>query len=331
MELTRFGATGLKVSRMSLGTMTFGDQLDEQGSHAVLDLAREQGVNLYDTANQYNAGKSEEILGRWIKARGLREQIILASKVRYPVGGDPTTAGLTPKVIVHELEASLRRLQTDYLDIYLLHQPDDDTPIDVTLRCLDGLVAAGKVRYIGLSNFAAWQIVETIAIARRNGWTQPLISQFMYNAIARGPEQELLPMTRAYDVGNMMYNPLAGGLLTGKHRPHQEASDGTRLASNATYRQRYWHPRQREAAEQLRQLAENNGRTAVELSLRFLLDSPDATTVLLGASRREQLEQSLKAIEAAPLSEDERQVCDDAWSQLHGPVPRYNRSNANTG
>lgn len=327
MELIRFGASGLKVSRFGMGTMTFGDTLDETGAHEVLDLAYDRGINLYDTANMYSEGKAEEILGRWIRARGVREQIVLVSKVRYAIGDDPVTAGLTPKAIMRELEASLRRLQTDYLDIYLLHQPDDDTPFDVTWRCLDALVAAGKVRYIGVSNFAAWQIVQAHHISTSHGWARPLITQFMYNLIARGPDRELLPMTRAYDVGNMIYNPLAGGLLSGKHRPEQEAVAGSRLASSKRYRERYWHPRQREAADKLRQIAESNGRTPVELALRFLLDVKGVHNILLGATQLTQLEQNLQAVDAVPVTDSEREACDCVWEVLCGPVPAYHRSN----
>jgi len=328
MEIVRFGASGLKVSRMALGTMTFGDMLDEAGSHQILQLAYERGITLYDTANQYNAGQSEEILGRWIKTTKVRDRIVLASKVRYAVNGDPTTAGLTPKVIVSQLEASLRRLQTDYLDVYLLHQPDYDTPIDVTWRCLDALVAAGKVRYIGLSNFAAWQIVEATHIATRNGWVRPLITQFMYNSIARAPERELLPMTQTYDLGNMIYNPLAGGLLSGKYRSDEDAKEGTRFAHNKMYRKRYWHPRQRDAADRLRQIAEDHGRTPVELALRFLLDAEGVHTILLGATKLEQLDQNLDAMQSSPLTDSEREACEEVWQALQGPVPADHRSNA---
>lgn len=325
MDIVRFGVSGLKVSRFGMGSMTFGDTVDEAKSRQLLDVAHEHGVNLYDTANLYAGGRSEEILGRWIKARGVRDSIVLTSKVRYAVGGDPITVGLTPKVIIRELDASLRRLQTDYLDIYFLHQPDDDTRIDVTCRCLDTLFDSGKIRYIGVSNFAAWQIVEAIHISARNHWAQPLITQFMYNLLARGPERELLPMTRAYDLGNMIYNPLAGGLLSGKHRTHEEAMEGTRLADNKMYRERYWNPRQREAAEKLRQTAKNYGRTAVELALRFLLDSDNVHTILLGATKLEQLEQNLRVLEAKPIRDSERAACDEIWQALHGPVPAYHR------
>lgn len=325
MKKYRFGATGLQLSRFGIGTMTFGDQFDEKGSHALLDAAYDHGINLYDTANTYNAGAAEEITGKWLKARGVREHIVLTSKVCFRVGGDPNTGGLSPKAIMRELEASLRRLQTDYLDIYFLHKPDYDTPLEVTWRCLDAIVTTGKARYIGMSNYAAWQVVDAIRISRQNGWAPPLVTQFMYNQIARGPEQELLPMTREYDLGNMIYNPLAGGLLTGKHQPGEAAVPGSRLAKQESYRDRYWHPRQREAAEKLRLIAAENGRSPVEFAMRFLMDCADTGNILLGATRMEQFEDTLKSCEAPALSAAEREACDDVWNELHGPVPKYNR------
>lgn len=328
MKHTRLGATGLKVSRLGFGTMTLGKPVDERTSMDVLDCAVGHGVNVIDTANTYNAGLSEQIIGRWMRSRGNRDRIVLASKVRYQVGDDPQTAGLSPKVIVRELERSLERLGTDYLDIYYLHQPDDDTPIEVTLRCLDDLVASGRVRCLGLSNYAAWQVAQAFDAAMYRGWARPLVVQYMHNLVARAVEQELLPMARAFDIGQCAYNPLAGGLLTGKYGSTDEAPAGTRFADSGMYRRRYWHERQREAAARLCEVARAGGRTPVELALRFLLDRGDANTVLLGATRVEQLEQSLAAMEAAPLDARERNACDAVWASLHGPVPRYQRVNA---
>ncbi len=325
MEHIRFGSTGIKVSPLAFGTMTVGDALDEAAAFDVFDLCVEHGVNFIDTANTYVGGRSEEIVGRWMKARGCRERIVLATKVRYPVGGDAATAGLSPPVVMREVEASLRRLATDYIDIYYLHQPDDDTPIEVTWRCLDALLAQGKVRCVGLSNFAAWQVVETVHVSGGQGWVQPTVLQHMYNLIARGPETELFPMARHYDLATCVYNPLAGGLLTGKHRRGEEAAAGSRLAGNEMYRQRYWEPRLRESAHALEEIARAHGRAPVELALRFLLDADDVDVVLLGATKRAQLEQSLTAVAAAPLSEEEHRACDRVWNDLRGPIPKYNR------
>lgn len=329
MQTRRFGATGLQLPPFGFGTMTLGAPLDESDSLALLDAAVDLGITHIDTANAYNAGRSEELIGRWLAQRGLRERVVLASKVRYAVGRDPDTAGLSPKVVVRELENSLRRLGTEYLDIYYLHQPDDDTPIEVTWRCLDALVSSGKIRYLGMSNYAAWQVVEAMHLARAHGWAQPLVVQSMYNAIARGIETELVPMTGRYDLATVAYNPLGGGLLTGRYAGQDEPPEGSRLAINAVYRRRFFDPRQRQAAERLAEIARAHGRTPVQLALRFLLDAGGVDAVLLGATRPEQLADSVSALEAPALDEEERREIDSVWKELSGPIPRYNRSNRN--
>ena len=328
MERIRLGGTGLKVSPLAFGTMTLGAPVAEDTSLELLDFVVDQGINFIDTANGYNAGLSEEIIGKWMKARGNRERIVLATKVRYAVGGDPDTAGSTPKVILREVENSLRRLNTDYIDIYYLHQPDDDTPIEITWRALESLVSSGKIRYIGVSNFAAWQVVEAVNLARNRGWTPPTVTQALHNAISRAAETELLPMTRAYDIGTCMYNPLAGGLLTGKYKAGKEAGSDTRFAANEMYRKRYWNDPQRTAADQFSRIAAQRGRTSAELALRYMLDHPNVDVTLFGATRREQVEQNLAAVTSSPLSTEELNLCDEIWAELHGPVPQYNRTNA---
>ena len=325
MDRGILGATGLKVSPLALGTMTFGNPVNANTSFDLLDLAVEQGINFLDTANTYNAGLSEEIIGQWLKARGHREQLVIASKVRNPVGDDPDSVGLSPRVILQQLENSLKRLNTDYLDIYFLHQPDDDTPIETTWRCLDAIVASGRVRCLGLSNFAAWQCAQTVQLANHRGWAPPTVTQALYNVISRAVETELLPMVNAYGLGTCMYNPLAGGLLTGKHDVGEEANPRTRLAYNTTYRARYWNDRQRTAAHQICEIAREAGRSPVELALRFMLDHPTVDVTLIGATSIAQLQDNLAAAQAAPLSNDEQQACQSAWEALQGPVPRYNR------
>ena len=245
--------------------------------------------------------------------------MILSSKVRYRVGEDKLTVGLSPATIERELHRSLERLQTDYLDIYFLHQPDYDTPIDVTWQCLDRLARAGKFRYVGLSNFAAWQIVEADHLARAAGWIRPTVVQTMYNLIARKADDELLPMCGQYDLGVCNYNPLAGGLLTGKYGIGTEATSG-RLARNENYRGRYF-----DAAVRIVEIAREAGRSPVEFALRFCLDTEVISTVLLGATSAAQLTEALDALSAKPLSADERARCDAVWGDLSGPVPSYNR------
>lgn len=327
METVRFGSTGLKVAPLAFGTMTLGGTVEKSASRDLLSLAWDRGINFIDTANTYNKGESERIVGKWLKDKGIRDRAIIASKVRYPVGDDPNTAGLAPKVLMTEVEASLRRLGTDYLDIYYLHQPDDDTPLETTWRCLDALVASGKVRYIGLSNFAAWQVVDAIRIAEHNGWVRPTVIQSMYNLITRTLETEFLPMTMAHDLGTCVYNPLAGGLLTGKHSATGKAKKATRLSDNEMYRKRYWHPRQRKAAKMFAETARAFDRTPVEMAVRFLLDRAEVDVVLLGATRSDQLDETLSVADAPPLTNEETAKCDEIWRELYGPVPRYNRTN----
>ncbi len=324
IERHRFGATGVAVHPLCFGTMTLGGAVDQARSFELLDLACDHGVNFIDCANMYTAGESERIVGEWMRQRRNRQRLVLSSKVRYQVGDDPETAGLSPRTVERELERSLERLGTDHVDIYFLHQPDYDTPIEVTLQCIDRLARAGKFRYLGLSNFAAWQIVEADRIAAANGWIRPTVVQTMYNLIARYPEHELLPMTRRYDLGVCNYNPLAGGVLSGKYGTDGEATGG-RMASNETYRKRYWDDRQRAAAMRLAGIAAEAGRSAVELAVRFCLDREDISTVILGATSTAQLAENLAAADTPPLAADELAACDRVWQDLSGPVPRYNR------
>ncbi len=324
VQRVRFGSSGLKVSPLCFGTMTLGDAADEKTSFELLDLALERGVNFLDCANMYNDGITETILGKWFKARGNRDKIILSSKVYYPVADDPDSHGSSPRTIERELHRSLKRLNTDYLDIYFLHQPDYDTPVEVTWQCLDRLSRQGKFRYIGLSNFAAWQIVDAKHIARTNGWIQPTIVQCMYNLIARYAEHELFPMCRSQDLGVCNYNPLAGGVLTAKYGTAGNATEG-RMASNEMYRKRYWDDRQRQAAVGFSRIAEQHGRSAVELAIRFCLDEPSISTVILGATRASQLAECLDVLDGKLLDKQERELCAAAWQELSGPIPRYNR------
>ncbi|MDH3376290.1 MAG: aldo/keto reductase [Gammaproteobacteria bacterium] len=317
----------LALPAVGFGTMTLGDQVDQRGSMQLLDIAIEHGATLIDTANSYNAGRAEEIVGRWIRSRSIRDEIVLATKVRYRVGDDAGTEGLDPDVVLAQIDASLRRLDVDHVDVLYLHQPDDDVPLDTTWECLHRIVSAGKVRHIGLSNFAAWQIAGADHVAAHHGWPRPAVVQPVYNAIARGAASELWPMTREYGIATCIYNPLAGGLLTAKYAAVDSPVAGTRLARSETYRRRYWHPRQREAAARLADCAAQNGRSATELALRFVLDDANVDCVLLGATGFAQLRESLQIVAAPRLSAAERECCDGVWRWLQGPIPRYYRTN----
>ncbi len=321
--------SGLEVSQISMGTMTFGSQADLGESFRMLDLCFERGINFLDTANMYNAGAAEEIVGAWLAADpGRREQIVLASKVRYPVGDDQSTIGLSRRVILRELDSTLARLGTDYLDIYYLHAPDYNTALDETLHTMDTLVRSGRVRTIGMSNYAAWQMTEAHWSCDRHGWAQPAVVQPMYNVISRGIEAEILPFCRQYDLATCVYNPLAGGLLTGKHLKGSEPDPAGRFGSNQFYRDRYWFDAHFDAVTELARVAEAAGHSLIGLSFRWLLDREGNDCMIIGASSMEQLEANLAAIDeldGAPLDEGTIAGCEEIYKQLRGHPPRVVR------
>lgn len=298
MERIFLPKTDLHVSRIVLGTMTFGGQADEEMSREILDCALDAGINFVDTANVYNKGVSEEILGRLLKGR--RPSVVLASKVFGKMGDGPDDAGLSRKAILKAAEESLRRLNTDYLDVYYLHQPDWNTPIDESLEAMDALVKQGKVRYPASSNYAGWQVAEMQEIARQKGYVPAAITQPMYNVLARGIEQEYTAMAKRYQVSMLVYNPLAGGLLTGKHS-RSSFTPGTRFDNNKMYQERYWHEREFSTVEQLRPLAEEAGMSMAQLAVAWVLANPTITAPIVGASKPAQLDDSLRAAET-PLS-----------------------------
>ncbi len=321
MESRTLQHTDLTVSRICLGAMTFGRQTGEAEARRMLETCLESGVNFVDTANVYTAGVSEEITGRLL--RGRRKDVVLASKTgSRPAGA--TGPLLTRAQVVAEAEKSLQRLQTDYLDLYYLHQPDYETPIEETLEAMDALVRAGKVRYPATSNYSSWQVVEMLNIAREKGYQPAWIAQHMYNLLARRIEPEFLPMAKRYGVSVIAYNPLAGGLLTGKH-VRGEPTVGTRFEENKQYQERYWHGTNFDAVETLITAAWKCGKTLVEFSLAWLLHHTPADVVILGASRLEHLEQNLAASESGPLPPEAIEAIQSAWAEVGGIAPLYNR------
>ncbi|PYV04930.1 MAG: aldo/keto reductase, partial [Acidobacteria bacterium] len=234
--------------------MTLGSQADEASAARMVDQCLDAGINFFDTANMYNKGKSEEMLGQILAGR--RQRLV--------------DVGLSRAAMRKAAEASLRRLRTDYLDVYYLHQPDYDVPIEETLEAMNELVRAGKVRYPAVSNYAAWQVSEILSISEKNGFKPPYISQPMYNLLARGIEEEYLPFAKRFGVAVVPYNPLAGGLLTGKHSLDKAPPPGSRFDGSPLYRGRYWHEDYFAAVEDLRGMARDAGKTLVELSLQWL-------------------------------------------------------------
>ncbi|GAA4983289.1 aldo/keto reductase [Actinopolymorpha pittospori] len=313
----------LEIGPVVLGAMTFGSQVDVAEAERMVGLAREGGVRMFDTSNNYNAGASEEILGRVV--RPFRDDILLSSKVGSTVGQEDTTVvGLGRKAIIRAVEDTLRRLGTDYLDLYYFHRPDRETPIAESLEAAAELVASGKVRALGQSNFAAWQVTELHHVAHAHAWPSVDVSQIMYNLLARRVEVEYAACSAHLRMFDIAYNPLAGGLLSGKHRPWSTPEAGTRF-SKEMYRSRYWNDTQFEAVERLRVIARATGLTLLELSFRWLRDRPLTDAILVGASSAEQLRSNLAALQGPALDDDTLRACDLVWDQLSGIAPHYNR------
>ena len=323
MEFRTLPQTDLKVSRLSYGTMPFGSQADEAASRRLVDCCLDAGINFFDTANMYNMGKAETILGKALEGR--RKNVILATKVRNKMGEAADDNGLSRAAIHKAIDASLRRLGTDYVDLYYLHWPDYDVPIEETLAAMDELVRAGKVRYTAISNYAAWQLCEILWIAEKNGYKAPHVTQPMYNLLARGIEEEYLPFCKKFGMAVIPYNPLAGGLLTGKHSRAKGPLEGTRFDKNQMYMNRYWHADYFDAVEELRGIAKEAGKTLIGLSLQWLLSHEQVDSVILGASRMEQLDENLKACEGGSLDAATLERCDAVWARLRGITPKYNR------
>jgi aryl-alcohol dehydrogenase-like predicted oxidoreductase len=236
----------------------------------------------------------------------------------------PDGSGLSRAAIVRAIEDSLRRLQTDHVDISYLHQPDYQTPLEESLEAMDGLLRAGKMRFVGASNYASWQVCRMLWLAERNGWQPVRVTQPMVNLIARAAEAEFLPMCRAFGLAVAAYNPLAGGLLTGKH-PAEAPLAGTRFERMPAYRDRYWQPASLDAVRELSAVARAAGRSPVGLALAWLLHHTATDCVILGASRLEQLKENLAAVEEGPLAPETVSACDQIWKKLRGASPPYNR------
>ena len=325
MKIKRLGRTGLKVSEICLGTMTFGNQCDEAASFAIMDKAYEAGVFFFDTADVYPLGatpemrgSTETIVGKWLAERNLRDKIVLASKCRGQMGEGPNEVGLSRKHITAAIEASLRRLKTDYLDLYQTHQPDPETPIEESLRALDDLVHQGKVRYLGCSNYPAHLLAKALWTSDKHGLARYESNQPRYNILYREIENEIAPLCQAEGLGLIVYNPLAGGFLTGRYQPGQEVSLGTRFSLNQAgkfYQQRYWQEAQFEAVETLKRFFSARGRSLTEVALAWVLAQPGITCAILGASRAEQLDQSLPGA-SLQLSSEELEFCNQIWFDL---------------
>jgi len=287
MEYRQLGKSGLKVSAVGLGGNNFGWWADEQASTAVIKTAVEQGVNFFDTANIYGEGRSEEWLGKTLK--GVRSQAVIATKFGYDAGQDPNDKGGSRRHIMQAVEGSLRRLQTDYIDLYQFHFPDQTTPIEETLRALDDLVRAGKVRYIGCSNFAAWHLSEALGTSRLHGLSSFVSVESPYNLLNRQIEQALIPCCEAHGIGIITYTPLAAGFLTGKYRRGQEMTADVRLAKVPPWGAHVMTEENYAVLTRLEAFAAERGHAVGELAIAWLLSRPTVSTVIAGATRAEQV------------------------------------------
>lgn len=322
MKHTRLGRTGLQVSRLCLGTMTFGLQCDERTSFAIMDRASEGGVTFFDTADVYplggtgeTIGRTEEIVGKWLHGR--RSSVILATKCFGRSGPARWDQGNSRKHILDAVDASLRRLNTDYIDLYQLHGPDPETPIDETLRALEDVVRSGKVRYVGCSNFMAYQVARALGRSEATAVVRFDSVQPRYNLLFREIERELLPLCAEEGVGVIPYNPIAGGLLSGKHNIAAGPEEGSRFTLGTAaerYQDRYWHEGMFETVEALRPIAREAGMTLPQMAVAWVMANPAVTAPIIGASRPEQLDDTLKAADA-PLPAELKKRLDELTAQ----------------
>ena len=322
MEYTRLTGTGIDVSRICIGAMMFGGQMPEKEAIEAVHYAISEGVNFYDTANVYTDGKSEEILGKALK--GQRDKVILATKVGVTYYNDINNSGLSRSHIVTQVEKSLKRLGTDYIDIYYMHKPDPATPADETLYAMDMLVSSGKVRYVGASNFAAWQICQMYYEGKAASKVRPVVTQMVYNLITRGIEQELIPFLKEYKMGMVVYNPIAAGFLTDKYADKKQL-ENTRFTNDKKYADRYWNEDNFQAWDELKKLADKSDNTMLELAMRWLYSTGNVDSIITGFSRLEQLKQNIKSIEKGKLPQTIMDECDKLWANLSGTRFKYNR------
>ncbi len=301
MDYRQLGSSGLRVSALTLGTMTFGGRdrfanvgsTDVAGATRQIDLCLDRGVNFIDTANVYSAGVSEEILGEAIKGR--RDRVLLATKARMPMGDGPNDAGLSRHHLIAECEASLRRMGVDHIDLYQVHEWDGQTPLEETMEALDTLVRSGKVRYIGASNYAGWQLMKALGVADRHGYQRFVTQQIYYSLEARDAEYELVPLAVDQGLGILVWSPLAGGLLSGKFRRGQKWPEGTRALSDWGEPPVRDQERLYDTIEVLVEIAEGHGVSAARVALAWLLGRPGVTSLVVGARTEEQLADNLAA------------------------------------
>jgi aryl-alcohol dehydrogenase-like predicted oxidoreductase len=316
MEYRQLGRSGLRVSVLTMGTMTFGGHgafanvgsTDVDEARRQVDMCLDAGVNMIDTADVYSAGRSEEIVGEVLKGR--RDDVLLATKVRMAMGPGPNDAGLSRHHIVSGCEASLRRLGTDHIDLYQVHEWDGVTPLEETLEALDSLVTAGKIRYVGASNYSGWQLMKALGIADRLGYERFVSQQIYYSLQARDAEYELVPAGLDQGVGILVWSPLAGGLLSGKYRRDQDKPEGSRHLTDWNEPPVHDQDKLYDTVDVLVDIADGHGVSAAQVALAYLLGRPAVTSLVIGARTSEQLADNLAAADLT-LSEQERARLDE--------------------
>jgi aryl-alcohol dehydrogenase-like predicted oxidoreductase len=327
MEYRTLGRSGCAVSALCLGTMTFGNESDEKVSHAQLDMFAEAGGTFVDTADVYSAGESERIIGRWLASSpaGVTEPIVLATKGRFPMAADPNGAGLSARHLTRALDASLTRLGVDAIDLYQAHAWDPVTPLEETLRTMDGFVRAGKIRYYGFSNFTGWQLTKAVLLARALGLTAPVSLQPQYSLLVREIEYEIVPAAQDAGLGLLPWSPLGGGWLTGKYQRDQRPTGATRLGDNPERGMEAWDRRGTartwDVIDAVQRVAEARGVSMAEVALAWVTDRPGVTSTILGARTTDQLAANLRAAGLHLTAEETSEL--DRASDLGAPDYPY--------
>jgi aryl-alcohol dehydrogenase-like predicted oxidoreductase len=311
MQYVNLGRTGLKVSRICLGTMTYGSRewrdwvLNEDEARPFIQRALEHEINFFDTADVYSAGASEEVLGRALRDFARRDEVVIATKVFNRMGDSPNQRGLSRKHILHAIDDSLRRLETDYVDLYQIHRWDNETPIEETLDALNDVVRAGKARYIGASSCRAWQFAQALGLSQQHGWTRFVAMQNHYNLVYREEEREMMPLCRAEGIGVIPWSPLARGFLAGNRQREGEGwGVTTRSKSDGFAHSMYYEEMDFEVADRAVQVAERLGVTSAQVALAWLLRQPGVTAPIIGASKMDHLDQAVAALEIELSDED---------------------------
>jgi aryl-alcohol dehydrogenase-like predicted oxidoreductase len=323
MDYIFLGGTGVKVSPLCFGTMSFGGDADEETAQEMFQYCRDKGINFFDCADVYAGGVSEKILGRLIQ--DCRQEVVIASKVYFPTGKDVNARGASRYHIINAVEASLKRLKTDRIDIYFIHRFDDATPVEETLRALDDLVRQGKILYTGASNFAAWQVAKSLGVSAREGWASFSCIQPMYNLVKRQAEVEILPQAAAENMGVIPYSPLGGGLLSGKYGSSRKPESG-RLVDNKMYNTRYGENWMYDVADKFVRFASGQGYHPASLAVAWAAGHPAVTAPIIGARSLEQLKPSIASLDIH-MTEDLRRSLSELSPE---PPPATDRNEEKT-